>query len=147
MNSTPKLILRRAVPLILSFLPLASTWAQTELIVNGGFESGSTGWVLSGSPFLAEPATDGGLAHSGMYYLWMGGATNEIDAAYQTITIPGNATSCTLSFYYNIDSREVDAVAYDTFKATIRNTSGTILSTAGNWSNVDKDLGPGKPYC
>ena len=117
--------------------------AQTELIVNGGFESGSTGWNLSGG---AQASSYAGLAHSGSYYLWLGGAVNESDAAYQTITIPGTATAATLSFYYNINSLEGNTVAYDTFSATIRNSSGSILATVGNWSNINQDAGPGNPY-
>src|SRR6266404_5205159 len=84
--------------------------AQTELMVNGGFESGSNGWTMSGG---AGAYSDGSYARSGTYYLWLGGALNENDAAYQTITIPSTATSATLSFYYNILSDEVDPVAYD----------------------------------
>src|SRR5436309_9431170 len=90
-------IITLASPLALaSLLP---AWAQTELIVNGGFESGSTAWTMSGG---AGVYSDGGYARSGANYLWLGGVTNENDAAYQTITIPGSATSATLSFYYNI---------------------------------------------
>ena len=87
----------------------------------------------------------GSLAYSGTYYLWLGGIINEVDAAYQTVTIPGSATVATLSFYYNIASDEVDPVAYDTFSATIRNTSGVVLATVGNWSNLNKDPAPGNP--
>src|SRR5438045_2661522 len=124
MNSRRKVTLCRALLLILTAVPFVPAWAQTELILNGGFESGSTGWVLSGAPFLAEVAADGGLARSGMYYLWLGGAVSDADVAYQTITIPSTAISCTLSFYYNITSQEGDPVVYDTFSATIRSTSG-----------------------
>jgi hypothetical protein len=114
----------------------------TELIVNGGFESGSTGWTLSGG---VSASASGGFAHSGTYFLYLGGAVNENDAAYQTITIPANATAATLSFYYNINSLEGNTVAYDTFSATIRNTSGTILATVINLSNINQ-TSPGNPY-
>src|SRR5207302_6703508 len=88
--------------LILGFVSLSPAWAQTELIVNGGFESGtSSGWSVTGG---ADVYSDYGFAYSGSYYLWLGGVTNEVDAAYQTVIIPGSATVATLSFYYNIYS-------------------------------------------
>src|SRR5882672_8781757 len=129
---------------ILGFVSLSPAWAQTELIVNGGFETGTaSGWSVSGG---ADVYSNGGLAYSGTYYLWLGGAFSEVDAAYQTITIPGSATVATLSFYYNIYSDETTAAVHDTFFATIRNTSGGVLATVGNWSNLNQDPAPGNPY-
>src|ERR1017187_9745682 len=74
---------------LIATLSLMSARA-TELIVNGGFESGSTGWTLSGG---VSASASGGFAHSGTYFLYLGGAVNENDPAYQTITIPANATA------------------------------------------------------
>ena len=115
-----------------------------ELIVNGGFEAGSTGWTLSG--FVGTGIGALGQARSGTYWLWLAGSPNESDAAYQTITIPANATAATLSYYYNINSQEVITTAYDKFTNTIRNTSGTILATVINLSNIDQDPAGGNPY-
>ena len=117
----------------------------TELIVNGGFESGSTGWVFSGTPNGAAASSYGSLAHSGSYYLWMGGAVSESDAAYQTITIPSTASAATLSFYYNINSSEPTTSACDTFYAAIGNTSGVLVAVLGEWSNLN-GTSPGNPY-
>jgi hypothetical protein len=114
--------------------------AQTELIVNGGFESGSAPWVLSGG---ATNDTTAIYLRSGSAYLWLGGVDNEIDQTYQTITIPAGASSATLSFYYNILSDENAPLVHDTFTATVRNTTGTILATILSKSNVDKDPGTG----
>lgn len=84
----------------LAVLSLLSARA-TELIVNGGFESGSSPWTLSGG---VTASANGGFARSGTYFAWFGGAVNENDAGYQTITIPSTATAATLSFYLNINS-------------------------------------------
>src|SRR5713101_1806120 len=130
-----------AAVLLLTSSALLPAWAQTELIVNGGFESGSTGWTMSGGAGYSS-----GPAHSGNNFLYLGGAIYENDAAYQTITIPSTAASATLSFYYNIYSSEDTSAAYDTFTATIRNTGGTVLATVGNWSNINQDPAPGNPY-
>jgi hypothetical protein len=130
-----------AIMLVAAFSLLSAR--ATELIVNGGFESGSTGWTLSGG---VSASSAYGYARSGSYYAWFGGATNENDAGYQDITIPATATAATLSFYYNINSAEsTTTTAYDTFTATIRNTSGTVLATVGNWSNLN-GTSQGNPY-
>src|SRR2546425_3354346 len=106
------MVVSRRAPLCLSaataLLILASLCpasAQTQLIVNGGFESGTSPWVMSGGAGVYND-TDAPYERSGLNYLWMGGVTYEIDFAYQTITIPSSATSATFSFYYNIFSQE-----------------------------------------
>src|SRR6266702_307162 len=127
------------------FFALSATQmrAQTELINNGGFESGNANWVMSGG---AGSYDQYGYAHSGIGYLWLGGVANEMDAAYQTITIPSGATSATLSYYYNIFSSEGTSFPFDTFQATIRSPSGTVLATVDSRSNVDQDPDAGNPY-
>ena len=134
-------LLQTAILCLLLMLAGNSAWAQTELITNGGFESGSSSWVLSGG---VSASSNGGFARTGTYFLYLGGAVNENDAAYQTITIPSNATAATLSFYYNINSLEGNSTAFDTFSSKIRNTSGTVLATVGNWSNINQGS-PGNP--
>src|ERR1035438_3212524 len=128
--------------MLFAVLSLMSARA-TELIVNGDFELGSSPWTFSGG---VSASKNGGFAYSGTYFAWFGGAVNENDSAYQDITIPANATAATLSFYYNINSLEGNTVANDTFSATIRNTSGTVLATVLNRSNINQDGGAGNPY-
>jgi hypothetical protein len=82
---------------LLSFLP---AWAQTQLIQNGGFDSGTSPWQLSGAATISGY---GSLYHSSPDYLWLGGDTGT-DGAYQTITIPSTISAANLSFYYNINS-------------------------------------------
>ena len=85
-----------AASVSLFLLSAFSAVGQTELIVNGGFETATAPpWVVDGG---ADVYSQGGFAHSGTYYLWLGGLQNEVDSAYQTVTIPANATSATLSF-------------------------------------------------
>ena len=135
-----KTLLHVAALALLLGLKLSAT-AQTELIQNGGFESGSTPWALS-SPSVYNLYN---YAHSGSYYLWLGG-DNGTDTAYQTVTIPADATAAALSFYYNINSSEPSSYgAYDTFTATIRNTGNSVLATIANWSNLN-GTSPGNPY-
>jgi hypothetical protein len=94
---------------LIAALSLLSARA-TELIINGGFESGSSSWTFSGG---VTASANGGFARSGTYFAYFGGAVNENDVGYQTITIPASATAASLSFYYNINSLEGNTVAYD----------------------------------
>src|SRR5690242_3908930 len=100
LNSTPRVSALDATTVTLLLIMVAvSRTAGTELISNGGFESGSTGWTFAGG---AAVSNNGGFARSGSYFLWLGGAVNEVDSAYQTVTIPPNATAASLTFYWNI---------------------------------------------
>lgn len=79
---------------------------QTELITNNGFESGSTGWVLSGN-FYADSRFSAPRSGTGYAYLSNSNGTpgnNLLGSMYQTVTIPSSATSATLTFWYNITS-------------------------------------------
>jgi hypothetical protein len=137
--------------LIFSFIfvnLLTSVDAQTQLIQNGGFESGSgisvPNWVLAGGAALNGAAGSSQYAHSGLQYLILGGAVNENDSAYQTIVVPNGATPVTLSFWYSITSQETAIyTAYDTMTVTIRNSSGSVLQTVASYSNLNKDSAPG----
>jgi hypothetical protein len=117
---------------------------QTELVVYVNFESGNTGWIEPSG--YAVITTYGNLYYSPTQYLWLGN-DNATDVAYQQITFPSTATAATLSFYYNINSSVPASYgAYDTFAVTIRDTSGNILATVGNWSNLNGTTPPGYPY-
>src|ERR1051326_8789463 len=113
--------------------------AQTELIVNGDFEAipSGTGWTFAGGAGVYSDFQDGAVPRTGSYCIWLGGAPDELDSAYQTITIPSGASVVTLSFWYDIFSDDTGPVAHDTFTATIRNTSGTVLGTVTNFSNLN----------
>src|ERR1035437_6735041 len=66
-----------------------------NLILNGGFESGSASWTLQESTVT----NSGGYSHSGTYYLQIFPApyNGHQGFGYQTITIPTNVTAATLS--------------------------------------------------
>jgi len=126
----------------LSFASFGQAWAQTELIVNGGFESGLSSWTASGSFYYwNNPAR----AHSGSQYAYFGvasdGATplvNGSGSIYQSISIPSGATSATLSFWLWVASDEGTTVAYDYLYVEVLNSSGSLLATLATYSNRDK---------
>ena len=113
----------------------------TNLIVNGGFETGSaspwslTAGVLNNS--TAEPA------HTGSWDAWLDGyGTTHTDTASQTVAITAGKTSATLVFWLHIDTAETTTTtAFDTLKVQVLNTSGTVLATLGTFSNLNHATG------
>src|SRR5579864_7843436 len=122
-------------------LTINASGGTTNLIVNGGFETGSaspwslTAGVLNNS--TAEPA------HTGSWDAWLDGyGTTHTDTASQTVAIPSTATTATLTFWLHIDTAETTTTtAFDTLKVQVLNTSGTVLATLGTFSNLNHATG------
>jgi hypothetical protein len=123
-------------------LTIASS-AATNLIVNGGFETGSTTappWTLTAGVLntsASEPP------HSGTKDAWLDGyGTTHTDTATQSVAIPSTATTATLTFFLHIDTAETTTTtAFDTLTVQVLNTSGTVLQTLGTFSNLNKAAG------
>jgi hypothetical protein len=102
----------------------------TQLVTNGGFESGMTGWTVTTGG--CSPAIATAQKHSGTYSLAMGAyvhstcAKGEV-AAYQTVTIPANANTATLTVWYYPETNNT-STANDFYAIAIKNTSGTTLT-------------------
>lgn len=112
----------------------------SELIVNGGFENGATGW--SGTTgdigsWSGEPAFEGSAD------AWLdGNGKSATETLYQTVTIPSTATSATLSFYLHIDTAETTTTtAYDKLTVAIQSSTGSTLKTLATYSNLNKASG------
>ena len=113
----------------------------SNLIVNGGFETGSaspwtmTAGVLNNS--TSEPA------HTGAWDAWHNGyGTTHTDSSVQTVTIPSTATSANLVFWLHIDTAETTTTtAFDTFQVQVLNSANTVLATLGTFSNLNKAAG------
>ena len=114
---------------------------STNLIVNGGFETGAASpWTLTAGVLnnsTSEPA------HTGAWDAWMDGyGTTHTDTASQTVAIPAGKTSATLVFWLHIDTAETTTTtAFDTIKVQVLNTGGTVLATLGTFSNLNKAAG------
>jgi hypothetical protein len=103
----------------------------TELITNGGFESGTAPWTFAGQ---ASRST-GSFPHTGVAYSLMGTTNNATGSEFQQITIPAG-TSPNLTFWLNISTNEAaGAQVFDRFFVEVRNTSGTLLATLATFSN------------
>ena len=132
-------------------ITLTVTAPSTQLIQNGGFETGTfANWTLGG---VAVPTISTVEKHSGTYSALDGASSgaepNGDGFLYQTITIPSTATKATLTFWYWPATS--DTITYDWQEAQVQNTSGTMLaqimkicSNAQTWTQVTYDLTPYK---
>jgi hypothetical protein len=113
----------------------ACTTMTTNLLANGNFDAGGTGWtvtpILTGDPIINTQATDGGPvgAQSPTYRAWMGGVEDapsvNKDAMYQDVAIPPSTTALEFTGYYEVRSAETDATAYDKADVELVATTGT----------------------
>jgi hypothetical protein len=121
--------------------------ASTNLIVNGGFETGTfSGWTAGGQ---IEPTVTKAEAQSGTYSALLGRTTapevNGASQVYQAITIPSTASKVTLSFSYWPGTN--DSLPYAYQDALILDIYGDVLATvmdvssnAKSWQEVTYDL-------
>lgn len=128
-------------------ISLTVTAPSTQLIQNGGFETGTlANWITGGvySPFVETVQK-----HSGTYSAQLsassGAEPNGDSSLYQTITIPSTATKATLTFWYWPST--TDTITYDWQEAQVQNSSGATLaqimkvcSNAQVWTQVSYDL-------
>ncbi|MYM40284.1 M4 family metallopeptidase [Duganella qianjiadongensis] len=113
--------------------------AVKERVSNGGFEAGATGW--SGTTGVIG-SFSGQSAFEGSKYAWLGGnGRSTTETLSQALTIPGDASSATLSFALHIDTAESGSKAYDKMIVAIKNSSGTTLATLASYSNTDAASG------
>jgi uncharacterized membrane protein len=116
--------------------------AVQQLLGNPGFENGTNTapWTLTPAVInnsSAEPP------HSGAWDAWLDGyGTNHTDTATQTVTLPSNITTATLSFWLHIDTAETTTTtAFDTLQVQVLNSSNTVLATLGTFSNLNAAAG------
>jgi Zn-dependent metalloprotease len=103
----------------------------TNIIVNPGFETGTTPWIVSGQ----VTRSTGAYPHSGVAYMIINGVNSSSGTLYQTVTIPAGGAN--LNFWLNITTSEAPGTIYDRLFIEVRNTSGTLLATLATFSNVD----------
>ena len=113
----------------------------TQLLLDPSFEMGTTGspWTASKS-VLNGSATEP--AHTGTWKAWLHGVSRtKKDTLSQTVTIPANAKSATLTFWLQIVTAETGTKPNDTLSITVRDDKGVevpIDDEEGDpWSNVD----------
>ncbi|MEU4767540.1 S8 family peptidase [Actinosynnema sp. NPDC023794] len=116
----------------------AFTWTVTpaggtcaalgEKAVNGGFESGTTGW--SNATHTIAAWTGEGSPRSGTRSSWISGyGYSNTETLTQTVTIPAGCTNTTLSLWLKISTDEYEPEVFDTFTVSV---AGTTLATYTN---------------
>ncbi|GIG56094.1 hypothetical protein Lfu02_04660 [Longispora fulva] len=105
-------------------------------IANGGFESGTANWTITGGVvgnWTSYPA------QAGSWYAWMGGnGVANTDTLSQQVAVPSGA-SATLNYYLRIATAETENVVYDTFKVQV--VDGGTTTTLATYSNVNAGTG------
>ncbi|MEU0335510.1 M28 family peptidase [Streptomyces sp. NPDC006193] len=105
----------------------------TQVISNGGFESGTSPWTGDTG---AIGSFSGQAAHSGTRYAWLAGyGYAATDTLAQTVTVPSGCTKATLRYWLHVDTAESGSTAYDTFQVKV---DGTVKQT---YSNVHAGAG------
>jgi len=95
-----------------------------NLIANGGFESGATGWTAT-----AGVISTGSNAHAGTRFAWLDGyGGTHTDTLQQVLAIPAGCNA-TLNYYLFIDTDEGPTTAYDKLILT---ANGQTLATFSN---------------
>lgn len=110
-----------------------------ERVVNGGFESSTTGWTATSGvigTFSGQPA------YEGSRNAWLGGyGTTKTETLTQAVTIPSTASAATLTFALHIDTAETSTTPYDKLVVAVKNASGTTLGTLATYTNANKASG------
>jgi hypothetical protein len=110
-----------------------------EQVVNGGFESGTTGW--SGSTGVIG-SQSGQTPYEGTRYAWLGGnGRRSTETLTQRVQIPATASSAQLSFALHIDTAETSNTVYDTMTVSLRAASGSLLTTLATYTNLTPAAG------
>ncbi len=114
----------------------------TQLLINPGFENGSSNPVWSVSAGVIDSST-AEPSHTGTWKAWLDGyGTTHTDTLSQQVAIPSTITTATLTFWLHIDSAETTTtLANDKLQVQIRNASGTVLATLATYSNLNKATG------
>jgi hypothetical protein len=121
-------------------LTVATAGGSTQqLLGNIGFENGSANpapWNVTAG--IIDNSTNRA-SHTGSWKAWLDGyGSSHTDTLFQTVSIPSNVASATLSFWLHIDTKETTTTAAnDTMQVQIRNSSGVVLTTLASYSNLN----------
>ena len=117
-------------------LTVTAGGTTTNLIVNGGFESGQSPWVETSSGGFQ--LVDGTNPHTGTQSAFLCGYNNCTDTIRQTVTLPSTTTKVVLTFWLFISTSETTTTTcFDNFNARIRTSTGTVITTPLTQCNLN----------
>ncbi|GLQ86675.1 PKD domain-containing protein [Dyella flagellata] len=123
---------------------VSSGGGSQQLLGNTGFESGAASpWSMSAGVLCSNSSCAGEVAHNGQWFAWLDGyGTTHTDTVSQKVSIPSGKTSATLQFYLHVDTAETTTTtAYDKLKVQVLNSSGAVIATVANFSNLNAASG------
>jgi subtilisin family serine protease len=105
----------------------------TNVIVNPGFENGTTGWIQTSSG--GYPLISTSKPRTGSFGAWLAGYNSATESIGQTVTVASG--SSTLRYWWQMTSSEGTATAYDYLRVRIYNgVTGALIATPRTWSNT-----------
>ena len=106
-----------------------------SLIQNGGFESGATPWQESSAGGYELVSSDN--PHSGSYSAYLCGYAGCQDSIGQDFTVPSNASSLTISYWWYGHTNETTQQCVDSFTVTVLDSSGNAIGQVQSACNTD----------
>jgi subtilase family serine protease len=112
-----------------------STPPPSQLIVNGGFESGQSPWSesSSGGYQIVDPTNP----HSGSYSAYLCGYNKCNDQIWQTVTLPSSLHTATLTYWVYISTQESGSTCYDYLYTRLRTSTGSTITTPQTLCNAN----------
>ena len=112
------------------------TVSTGNIVVNGGFENGTSPWQESsaGGFEIIDPTNP----HAGTNSAYLCGYDQCNDQIWQTVTLPSSFTTATFSYWTYIDTSETTTTTcFDNFHASLRTSSGTTIATVQTQCNLN----------
>ena len=125
--------------------PVPSCLAQSDLILNPGFEAGASVWLANPANLITNSTRFS--PASGNWYALLGGTGRRANFSLsQGVTLPVNACSASLGFDLMIITTETTKRSrYDTLTVRILDPiTNRVLGTSRSYSNLDASSGYGK---
>lgn len=119
-----------------------SSCTAAQLLGNSGFETGSASpWTASSEVRINSSASEP--ARSGSYDAWLDGrGTAHTDTLSQPVSVPTGCSTAALDFWLHINTAETSTTtAWDKMSVEVLDSSGSVLSTLGTFSNLNAASG------
>lgn len=115
--------------------PSPTAISPQDVVQNNGFENGASSWQESS--VQGYEIVDPSNPHTGKNSAYLCGYAGCDDRIWQTITVPGNYSTLTISYWWYSDTSKTTNACKDTFTSSIQTTSGQLISNLQQSCNTD----------